>query len=116
MTDGLQIRFLFTSMYKRSPWKPLGPLALTLSHSVNTTFSDPTVLVSVSAGPPLCVISIDHLPTLLPREASEAFSKDLLPSLLTLKDRESTPVWQGVAKLFSDKVRSLPPQSSNVHA
>lgn len=32
----------------------------------------------------MTVISIDHLPTLLPREASEAFSSDLLPSLLQL--------------------------------
>lgn len=30
------------------------------------------------------MISIDHLPTLLPREASEGFSNDLLPSLLQL--------------------------------
>lgn len=32
----------------------------------------------------MTVVSIDHLPTLLPREASEAFSSDLLPSLLQL--------------------------------
>lgn len=32
----------------------------------------------------MTVISIDHLPTLLPREASEAFSADLMPSLLQL--------------------------------
>jgi saccharopine dehydrogenase (NAD+, L-lysine-forming) len=32
----------------------------------------------------MTVISIDHLPTLLPREASEGFSADLLPSLLQL--------------------------------
>lgn len=32
----------------------------------------------------MTVISIDHLPTLLPREASEGFSTDLLPSLLQL--------------------------------
>ena len=38
----------------------------------------------LKARPPLTVVSIDHLPTLLPREASEAFSTDLLPSLLTL--------------------------------
>ena len=38
----------------------------------------------ISVGPPLTVVSIDHLPTLLPREASEAFSNDLLPSLMTL--------------------------------
>lgn len=46
----------------------------------------------LEAGPPLTVVSIDHLPTLLPREASDAFSNDLLPSLMTLpqaiKDRE----------------------------
>jgi len=34
----------------------------------------------------MTVVSIDHLPTLLPREASEAFSTDLLPSLLTLPE------------------------------
>ena len=48
---------------------------------------------SIKAGPPLTVVSIDHLPTLLPREASNAFSNDLLPSLLTLpqalEERES---------------------------
>lgn len=34
----------------------------------------------------MTVVSIDHLPTLLPREASEAFSTDLLPSLYTLPE------------------------------
>ncbi|KAI5479831.1 saccharopine dehydrogenase (NAD+, L-lysine forming) [Pseudohyphozyma bogoriensis] len=54
-------------------------------YSINTTFDKPTVDVpDVAAGPALTVVSIDHLPTLLPRESSEAFSNDLLPSLLTL--------------------------------
>ena len=73
-------------------------------YSINTTFDKPTVDVPgsvpatssppddadvriycrIAVGPPLTVVSIDHLPTLLPREASEAFSTDLLPSLLTL--------------------------------
>ncbi|GAA5975769.1 hypothetical protein JCM21900_001473 [Sporobolomyces salmonicolor] len=54
-------------------------------YSINTTFDKPTVDVDgLKAGPPLTVVSIDHLPTLLPRESSEAFSNDLLPSLLTL--------------------------------
>ncbi|GAA5844678.1 hypothetical protein JCM5353_001497 [Sporobolomyces roseus] len=62
-------------------------------YDINTTFDKPTVDVSgLEAGPPLTVVSIDHLPTLLPREASDAFSNDLLPSLMTLpqaiKDRE----------------------------
>lgn len=76
-------------------------------YNVNTTFNKPTVPVAVSGEPPLLVISIDHLPTLLPREASEAFSKDLLPSLLLLKDRMNTRVWQDAEKLFHSKVASL---------
>ena len=77
-------------------------------YTVATTFDKPTVPVEVKQGPKVSVISIDHLPSLLPREASEAFSNDLLPSLLQLKDRESTPVWQRAEKLFHEKVASLP--------
>ena len=60
-------------------------------------------MVDVKGEPPLSVISIDHLPTLLPREASEAFSNALLPSLLDLKDRQSAPVWQRAEKLYREK-------------
>jgi len=77
-------------------------------YDINTTFAKPTVAVDVKTGPPLSVISIDHLPSLLPREASEAFSSALLPSLMTLKDRKSTPVWQQAEKLFHEKVATLP--------
>jgi len=77
-------------------------------YTINTTFAKPTVAVDVKSGPPLSVISIDHLPSLLPREASEAFSTALLPSLLGLKDRKNVPVWQGAEKLFHDKVATLP--------
>jgi len=35
----------------------------------------------LQSGPPLSVISIDHLPSLLPREASEAFSRTFSPNL-----------------------------------
>ncbi|KAF2870542.1 hypothetical protein BDV95DRAFT_545466 [Massariosphaeria phaeospora] len=78
-------------------------------YNINTTFDKPTVEVSVEGdGPRLSVISIDHLPSALPRESSEAFSSALLPSLLALKDRQSTPVWQGAEKLFQEKVGTLP--------
>ena len=61
--------------------------------------------VPIRAGnPPLSVISIDHLPTLLPREASEQFSGDLLPSLLEFPSRETAPVWVGAEKLFKEKL------------
>lgn len=52
---------------------------------------------------PIEVISIDHLPTLLPREASDYFAKDLLPTLLELKNRESSNVWQRAEKIFKEK-------------
>jgi saccharopine dehydrogenase (NAD+, L-lysine-forming) len=50
------------------------------------------------------VISIDHLPTLLPREASEQFSHDLLPSLLELPQRHTARVWTDAEKLFKQKL------------
>ncbi|KAF2122323.1 hypothetical protein BDV96DRAFT_483266 [Lophiotrema nucula] len=78
-------------------------------YDINTTFDKPTVDVPVEGdGPRLSVISIDHLPSALPRESSEAFSSALLPSLLALKDRATTPVWQGAEKLFQEKVHTLP--------
>ena len=54
--------------------------------------------------PPLSVISIDHLPTLLPREASEQFSADLLPSLLEFPNRQTARVWTDAEKLFKEKL------------
>lgn len=80
-------------------------------YSVNTTFDNPTVPVhglDTSPDPPLSVISIDHLPTLLPREASEAFSQALLPSLLQLSHRAEARVWSEAEELFRKKSLSLP--------
>jgi saccharopine dehydrogenase (NAD+, L-lysine-forming) len=78
-------------------------------YNINTTFDKPTVPVEVEGdGPKLSVISIDHLPSALPREASEAFSTALLPSLLALKDRKTAPVWTGAEMLFNEKVATLP--------
>lgn len=82
-------------------------------YDINTTFDKPTVPVKTTAGPPLSVISIDHLPSLLPREASEAFSTALLPSLKSLKDRKTANVWVGAEKLFDQKVATLPAEKLN---
>ncbi|KAI0036680.1 saccharopine dehydrogenase [Vararia minispora EC-137] len=74
-------------------------------YSVNTTFSEPTVPVYVEEGnPPMSVISIDHLPTLLPREASEQYSSDLLPTLMRFPERQSARVWTDAEKLFKEKL------------
>jgi saccharopine dehydrogenase (NAD+, L-lysine forming) len=76
-------------------------------YTVVTTFTDPTVGVNVEKGPRLSVISIDQLPSLVPREASETFSEALLPSLLTLPDRETNPVWVRARELFEKHLARL---------
>jgi saccharopine dehydrogenase (NAD+, L-lysine-forming) len=48
--------------------------------------------------PPLDIIAIDNLPSLLPREASVAFSADLLPHLKSLGS--SAPPWQHCLRMF----------------
>ncbi|EIW86540.1 saccharopine dehydrogenase [Coniophora puteana RWD-64-598 SS2] len=81
---------------------PYNPIPI---YSINTTFSEPTVPVILNDGlPRVSVISIDHLPTLLPREASEQFSSDLLPSLLELPSRSSARVWTEAEKLYTEKL------------
>lgn len=70
-------------------------------YNVNTTFDKPTVPVELNADvPPMQVVSIDHLPTLLPRESSDAFSHDLLPSLFELTNRNTARVWTEAKDLF----------------
>ncbi|KFA69754.1 hypothetical protein S40285_05997 [Stachybotrys chlorohalonatus IBT 40285] len=88
---------------------PHNPLPI---YSINTTFDDPTVPVEIkddqNTNAPLSVISIDHLPSMLPREASESFSQGLKESLLQLKDRKTARVWADAEKLFNEKVALLP--------
>ncbi|CAK9441415.1 uncharacterized protein LODBEIA_P52830 [Lodderomyces beijingensis] len=76
-------------------------------YEIATVFNDPTVPVKTSKGPKLSVCSIDHLPSLLPREASEFFSKDLMPSLLQLPERATAPVWARAKALFDKNVARL---------
>jgi saccharopine dehydrogenase (NAD+, L-lysine-forming) len=77
-----------------------------------STFIQPTLPVEVAGdGPPLTMVSIDHLPSLLPREASEAFSRKLLPTLKTLDRRHEDDVWQRAEKLFRAKLQELPAES-----
>ena len=50
--------------------------------------------------------AIDHLPSLLPAEATENFGAQLLPHLMRL----GTPlqgVWQRAAETFQQKIRDL---------
>jgi len=77
-------------------------------YTENSTFTNPILPVEGYKEPPLSVISIDHLPSLLPREASEAFSSALLPSMLQLKERKEARVWQQAEELFQKHVQRLP--------
>jgi saccharopine dehydrogenase (NAD+, L-lysine-forming) len=71
-----------------------------------TTFDKPLIHLE-TLGTPVDVIAIDHLPTLVPREASDRFALDLLPTLLALKDRKSSPVWSDAEQLYHEKCKGL---------
>ena len=51
--------------------------------------------------PPLDVMAIDNLPSLLPRESSEDFAAQLLPHLRAL-DQLDAGVWGRAATVFRD--------------
>ena len=57
------------------------------------------------AAPPLDLLAIDNLPSLLPRESSTAFSADLLPHLRTLQ--EDSPVWSRAYHRFTAATSEL---------
>lgn len=76
-------------------------------YEVNTTFDYPMTTVKGIKGPKLSVCSIDQFPSLLPREASEFFSKALLPSLLQLPHINSALVWTKAEKLYHEQVEKL---------
>ena len=69
-------------------------------------FNEPTVEVKLDKGPKLSVCSIDHLPSLLPR-SFRIFAKDLMPSLLELPNRDTSPVWVRAKQLFDKHVARL---------
>lgn len=53
----------------------------------------------------LDLVSIDHLAALLPRQASEEFSNELLPTLLTLPKRDEEAVWTNAETLFRGELQ-----------
>ena len=88
------------------PGDPNNPIPL--YHEYSTSVK-PTLPVDLSGdGPDLTMISIDHLPSLVAREASEHFSSLLLPSLKTLNRRNQAGVWVRAENVFRGKVNELP--------
>lgn len=66
-----------------------------------TTLSSPTLCV-VEGENPLDIITIDHLPSLIPNNSSTEFSSALIPYLLELADT-THPVWKRAEELFHQK-------------
>ena len=83
------------------PTDPNNPVRI---YSAPTTFTKPTspVLGLDGDGPELTITAIDHLPSLVAREASEAFSNLLLPSLAALDRRATEGVWVRAGEKFRD--------------
>lgn len=78
-------------------------------YSTYSSFESPTVPVSGHLdGPELRVIAIDHLPTMVAREASDEYSSLLLPSLLTLDRRDTEGVWKRAEQTYRERVAELP--------
>jgi saccharopine dehydrogenase (NAD+, L-lysine forming) len=63
-----------------------------------TSFTDP-VIRTAAGPPPLDVMAIDNLPSMLPVESSEDYAAQLLPSLLTL-DQIDKGVWGRAKSIF----------------
>jgi len=77
-------------------------------YTQGTTLTDP-VLRLIDGKKPLDIISIDHLPSLIPVDSSHDFSADLLPHLRALHSSggHKAPVWTRAEKLFEDKIALL---------
>jgi alanine dehydrogenase len=70
-----------------------------------TTFDQPVHEIDSGNGPVL-LQSIDHLPSMLPRESSEEFSKDLTPHLIDYFNGGSI-VWDNALSVFNEHQQKL---------
>ena len=70
-------------------------------YSSPTTWSKPRV--NIRTRPPLDVMAIDNLPSLLPKESSIDFAEQLLPYLVDFEGKNNA-VWQRARKVFKSKV------------
>ncbi|MCJ8298975.1 MAG: saccharopine dehydrogenase [Pseudomonadales bacterium] len=83
------------------PFGEYNPLPI---YSQCTGFNQPTVLLENSAD--VSLVAIDHLPSLLPKESSEDFCTQLMPTLMTLSDIENG-VWGRAKDTFLHKSAAL---------
>tara|TARA_R110002095_G_scaffold212178_1_gene201072 strand:- start:2140 stop:3210 length:1071 start_codon:yes stop_codon:yes gene_type:complete len=83
------------------PSSPFNPIPI-YDHA--TSFDHP--VIRVAKAPPLDVMAIDNLPSLLPVESSEDYAAQLLPSLKTL-DRIERGVWARAGEIFETHAAKL---------
>ncbi len=81
------------------PFSDANPLPI---YNNCTTMDQPSMRVVDVESHPLDLISIDHLPSLLPVESSDEFANALLPYLLDINQLDKG-VWQRAAAVFKDK-------------
>jgi saccharopine dehydrogenase (NAD+, L-lysine-forming) len=85
------------------PNNPNNPIAV---YHATTSLDVPFRRANGSDHRPVYVQAIDHLPTLLPREASQEFAAALLPHLLEfLTKAELPPVWRNARSRFVEAKR-----------
>ncbi len=83
------------------PGSPYNPIPL---YDAPTSWDAP--LVQVAQNPPLGIMAIDNLPSLLPRESSGEFADQFLPHLETLTAPEAG-IWGRAAAVFAEHVARL---------
>lgn len=69
-----------------------------------TTAKEPTIQIPVATGPPLRVIAVPYLPSLLPRDSSDTASTALYPAISKLGDFRSHRLWRDSEQMFRDKL------------
>lgn len=84
------------------PFGDYNPVPL---YSECTSFEQPARRL-LDGDPPLDLVAIDHLPSMLPMESSEDFSAQLLPTLLQLGAPDQG-VWGRALQIFRDKSKGL---------
>lgn len=72
-----------------------------------TSWDEPVRRVHEGPGLPVDVIAIDNLPSLLPKEASEDFSAQLLPLIPEMAGREGP--WKAARECYDKALREVPP-------
>ena len=70
-------------------------------YSAPTTWTNPGL--KIASDPPLDVMAIDNLPSLLPKESSIDFAEQIFPYLIDF-DRKNNSVWQRAKKVFKSNV------------